>query len=186
MKKLIEDPLAHLDPFIRLEISEISFAIRQHKNGLISPVSEDYETAMEAKYRLERDGIEVENILSRIEAIQAEILRWGEQMVYSLDGQFIKIPGYALPIEFDGVAVKEFLLVPYVGACIHVPPPPKNQMIFVELREPFAVDSLFEPVWVVGRILVKDTRKTLPVSDGEIPIRAGYLIENGNVEPYRE
>ena len=107
-------------------------------------------------------------------------------MVYSLDGQFIKIPGYALPIEFDGVAVKEFLLVPYVGACIHVPPPPKNQMIFVELREPFAVDSLFEPVWVVGRILVKDTRKTLPVSDGEIPIRAGYLIENGNVEPYRE
>ncbi|MEE2995791.1 MAG: DUF3299 domain-containing protein [Pseudomonadota bacterium] len=182
----IEDPLEHLDPFIKVELFNIASALRQTKSGLMSPVSQEYEAAMEARYRLEQLGVEVQVILRRLEAVETEIRRLGEQVINSLDGQFVKIPGYALPVEFDGDAVQEFFLVPYVGACIHVPPPPQNQMILVEPAEPFLVGSLFEPVWIVGRISVKDTRRTLPVSDGEIPVRAGYRIEGANVEAYRE
>jgi hypothetical protein len=184
--KPIEDPLAHLDPFIAAEIYLIASAVRQKDNGLLSEVSPEYETALETKYRLEKRGVEVDNILFRLEAVESEIRQLESTFVDKLDGQFVKIPGYALPLEFDGVAVQEFLLVPYVGACIHVPPPPQNQMVFVNLSEPYVVESLFAPVWITGRITVKSQRRILPVSDGKIPVTAGYTIEGAKVEAYVE
>ena len=182
----IEDPLEHMDPYITADLYGIYSAIRQKETGFLSAVSPEYEDAMEAKYRLQKRGVEVEKLMRQLETVEAEARRLEEQMVHSLDGQFVKIPGYALPIEFDGVAVQEFLLVPYIGACIHVPPPPRNQMVFVKLSEPFFVKSLFEPVWITGRITVKNTEKILPVSDGKIPVSAGYTIESAIVEPYKE
>ena len=182
----IEDPLEHMDPYITADLYGIYSAIRQKETGFLSAVSPEYEDAMEAKYRLQKRGVEVEKLMRQLETVEAEARRLEEQMVHSLDGQFVKIPGYALPIEFDGVAVREFLLVPYVGACIHVPPPPRNQMVFVKLSEPFFVKNLFEPVWITGRITVKNTEKILPVSDGKIPVSAGYTIESAFVEPYEE
>lgn len=47
------------------------------------------------------------------------------------NGETVRIPGYIVPLEYDGSKIKQFLLVPYVGACIHVPPPPANQLIYV-------------------------------------------------------
>ena len=55
-------------------------------------------------------------------------------LVSDYDGKRVRIPGYIVPIGFDGVGVKEFLLVPYVGACIHVPPPPPNQTASIGSR----------------------------------------------------
>ncbi|MGB0631672.1 MAG: DUF3299 domain-containing protein [Alphaproteobacteria bacterium] len=185
-EKPIEDPLAHLDPFISADLYSIASAVRQKETGFLSAVSPEYEEAMETKYRLEKRGVEVESILQQLASVEAEVRRLDEQVVDALDGQFVKIPGYALPVEFDGVAVREFLLVPYVGACIHVPPPPQNQMVFVKLSEPYLVESLFEPVWITGRITVQQTKKVLPVSDGKIPVSAGYTIEGATVEPYKE
>ena len=141
---------------------------------------------METKFQLRKRGVEIDSILSRLDKVEAEIRRLDEQVVQSLDGQFVKLPGYALPIEFDGAVVREFLLVPYVGACIHVPPPPQNQMVFVKLNEPFVVTSLFAPVWITGRMTVQRVEKVLPVSDGKIPVAAGYTIEGATVEPYKE
>jgi len=59
-------------------------------------------------------------------------------------------------------------------------------MVFVKLSEPYLVESLFEPVWITGRIVVKRTKKILPVSDGKIPVSPGYTIEGATVEPYKE
>ncbi|WP_253284492.1 MULTISPECIES: DUF3299 domain-containing protein [unclassified Ruegeria] len=66
------------------------------------------------------------------------------------NGQVVRLPGYTIPLEFNGTAVSEFILVPYVGACIHVPPPPANQMVFVKSEVQFEFAELFEPVWVTG------------------------------------
>ena len=150
--KPIEDPLAHLDPYIAAEIYLIASAVRQKDNGLLSEVSPEYETALETKYRLEKRGVEVDNILFRLEAVESEIRQLESTFVDKLDGQFVKIPGYALPLELDGVAVQEFLLVPYVGACIHVPPPPPNQIILVDYPEGLTKMKLFDPIWVSGEI----------------------------------
>ena len=53
-------------------------------------------------------------------------------VVPELDGKRVRIGGYVVPLDFEATNVKEFLLVPFVGACIHVPPPPPNQIIYVK------------------------------------------------------
>ena len=69
-----------------------------------------------------------------------------------LIGKSIKIPGFAVPLEGDDgfEYIDEFLLVPYFGACIHVPPPPPNQVIYVILDKPVYFEKLMYAVWVSG------------------------------------
>ncbi len=73
----------------------------------------------------------------------------------SLDGTDVKLPGYIVPLESGSEGVSSFILVPYVGACIHVPPPPPNQLVFVTTGTPWPSDSLWDPVWVTGRLSAK-------------------------------
>ena len=67
-------------------------------------------------------------------------------------GKPIKIPGYAVPIEGDEGfdLVSEFLLVPVFGMCIHVPPPPPNQVILVKMKEPVPFELLLDAIWIFG------------------------------------
>ncbi|MEP2029655.1 MAG: DUF3299 domain-containing protein [Paracoccaceae bacterium] len=68
----------------------------------------------------------------------------------SLNGAYIKMPGFIIPFDVSAEGVKDFMLVPYVGACIHTPPPPANQLVMVETKEPWPGDQLWDPVWVTG------------------------------------
>ena len=92
-------------------------------------------------------------------------------LVHDYDGQRVRLPGYVLPLDFDYTSIKVFLLVPYVGACIHVPPPPPNQIVYVTSEEGFVVRGMFEPVWVTG------TFNTASISNELANI--GYRIEAG-------
>ena len=76
-------------------------------------------------------------------------------VVKALDGQSVKIPGYIVPLEGDDRRVTEFLLVPYFGACIHVPPPPPNQIIHVEFPQGVPYSVTYDAVWVTGTIKVE-------------------------------
>ena len=71
-------------------------------------------------------------------------------IVKALDTQRLKLPGYMIPIKFNAMSVSEFLLVPYVGACTHTPPPPENQIVYVSLKHPLQTDDLWAPIWVSG------------------------------------
>ncbi|MDP6330738.1 MAG: DUF3299 domain-containing protein [SAR324 cluster bacterium] len=73
-------------------------------------------------------------------------------------GRPIKIPGYAVPIEGDGGFdfITEFLLVPVFGMCIHVPPPPPNQVILVKMKEPVPFEMLLDAIWINGVLEVGD------------------------------
>ena len=73
-------------------------------------------------------------------------------VVAELDGKNVRIGGYIVPLDFDATNIKEFLLVPFVGACIHVPPPPANQIIYVKVAKGFDVGGAFDPVTVSGTI----------------------------------
>ena len=101
-----------------------------------------------------------------------------------LDGRQVRIPGYLLPLEFEGTSVKEFLLVPYVGACIHTPPPPPNQMIHVQLAQAYAGEGLYQPVWVEGAIKTNRAKHELHLVDGAADIDVGYAIAGTEVVPY--
>ena len=76
----------------------------------------------------------------------------GSGVVAALDGERVRLRGFVVPVGFDGARVREFLLVPYVGACIHVPPPPANQIVFIRAAEPFEIGGTFTAVAVTGTL----------------------------------
>jgi uncharacterized protein len=98
----------------------------------------------------------------------------------------VRLPGYLLPLEFSGKLVSEFLLVPWVGACIHTPPPPPNQIVHVKADKPFEFGGLFSPVWVTGRMAAAATKKALYLIDGSSDIDIGYSLSASEVEAYKQ
>lgn len=95
-----------------------------------------------------------------------------------LNGSQVKIPGFVIPLEGTADLVTEFLLVPFLGACIHVPPPPANQIIYVRFKEGAPVTQLWDVVYIVG------TLKTETVFSDEFAAEAGYVIEGVALEDY--
>ena len=74
-------------------------------------------------------------------------------VVEALDGMSVRLPGYVVPFDFSAeAAYGEFLLVPYFGACLHSPPPPPNQIVFVKAEPAARIQNIFEPVWVEGTL----------------------------------
>jgi hypothetical protein len=71
-----------------------------------------------------------------------------------LDQKEVKISGFLLPLAFNGTKVSQFLLVPFVGACIHVPAPPANQLVLVDVPQGYATSGLWEPISVTGTLSV--------------------------------
>jgi len=93
-----------------------------------------------------------------------------------LDGVAVRLPGYLVPLDESSNGIKEFLLVPYFGACIHTPPPPANQIILVQPQEPAKGYRSMDTVWISG------TLKTLR-SDSYMG-SSGYRMDAAIVEPY--
>lgn len=94
----------------------------------------------------------------------------------ALDGVSVKLPGYIIPLDTGAQGVTSFVLVPYVGACIHVPPPPPNQLVFVTTQTPWPSDKLWDAIWVFGRLSAK-------LQSTEIA-EIGYQIAAENIEIY--
>lgn len=75
------------------------------------------------------------------------------RVIEEMDNKTIRIPGFVVPLTFnDDKEVTKFFLVPFFGACIHVPPPPPNQIIFVKYPAGLKLESLQEPIWALGKI----------------------------------
>ena len=182
----IKNVLHGLDEDQQAEVEMLAAIRLQQKAGGVDTSNPLYSDGIEIAAKLRSEGIVVENVLADYAKMKAEIDKRDAQVVTSLDGQTVRLPGYVLPLQFDGTSVEEFLLVPYVGACIHVPPPPVNQMVFVRLNQSFAPKTLYEPVWVTGRMSVKSTTKALTWVDGTADMHAGYTLSGIRVEPYKE
>ena len=178
------DPLADLTGDQRLDLEAVAWARAAERRGEISSVAEEYEIAVEMASGLARQGLDVDALVAKYESFRAEVDALNRRVDDGLDGQVVRIPGYALPLEFAGIAVKELLLVPYFGACIHVPPPPPNQMVFVTLDEPYVVNELFAPVWITGRMSVKRSTASLAYVDGRASLETGYTLAGTGIEPY--
>jgi hypothetical protein len=110
----------------------------------------------------------------------------GHKVVDGLDAQTLRMAGYVLPLEFTGTEVTEFLLVPYVGACIHVPPPPPNQIVYVRSRRPFKSEGLYAAIWVTGRMTVAKATKSLSLVDGTAAVATAYTMDAVRIEPYKD
>lgn len=101
-------------------------------------------------------------------------------VVEELDGQFVRLPGFMLPLDYGpGGVVESFLLVPYVGACVHVPPPPPNQIVYVDTSaDPVKTRGMWDAIWIVGTLRTKANINGL----GD----TAYTLELDRIETYEE
>ena len=134
-----------------------------------------------ARSDLRKAGIDIAKLMAKFKEYQTIV-------VESLNGQQVRIPGYFLPLEASATQVTEFLLVPYIGACIHVPPPPPNQIVHVRTlkNKGYSSKNLYEPVWVTGVISAKSIVKDLYLVDGSTGVDIGYSMQANRIEPYKE
>ena len=140
------DPVAHLTPDQQDLVGWIMYMLETLPPR--SAETEDlYESLDQEMPLLKKYNIDLKQIMERTREIQTAVVK-------ELDGQDVRMPGYLLPLEITDGKVTEFLLVPYVGACIHVPPPPPNQIVHVKLDPEDGLKSgnLIDPVWVIGKI----------------------------------
>lgn len=94
-----------------------------------------------------------------------------------LNDKEVRLPGFVVPLETDDVGnVRTFFLVPYFGACIHVPPPPPNQLVYITAEEPFPLSSIYDPFWIEGVIRVESTENLVGAS--------GYSMDMSKIEIY--
>ena len=100
----------------------------------------------------------------------------------------LNMAGYLLPLEITDARVTQFLLVPYVGACIHAPPPPPNQIVHAKVNQAQGIKrgGLYDPVWVTGKIKAKSMVKDLFLIDGSANIDIGYTMQADHIEPYQQ
>ena len=91
------------------------------------------------------------------------------------NGKTVRLPGYIVPIDYSGSGVTAFILVPFVGACVHVPPPPANQLVFVTTEQPYDSTGMFEAVKVTGMFGTASTKTQ--IAD------IGYALSADQIEP---
>ncbi|MEM8936167.1 MAG: DUF3299 domain-containing protein [Pseudomonadota bacterium] len=98
-------------------------------------------------------------------------------VVEELDGAHVRIPGFVLPFEYSASGnIREFLLVPYFGACIHTPPPPPNQLVYVTAEKPVPLGEQWDAIWATG--VLRATRNMNDLGN------AAYTLEIKSWETY--
>lgn len=181
----VAHPLTGVDPSIREDLAQVARVEIDIAQGFLTKDSDkarDTQAMIQARLA---EGVDLRALEQGVQAYQAELDRRQGLMSEALEGQLIKMPGYALPLEFTGTGATELFLVPYVGACIHVPPPPPNQIVSITLDEPLKLAGIFDPVWVTGRLIIEQSTQSLSLIDGSADIPYGYRLTDVTIEPYK-
>jgi len=184
---LVPKSAAMDNPFTRLTrdqltwISDVAAVRDRQARGDNTVTPAEIITAQRLSDKLEKAGVDVDGLLAQ----RSELAQRGRAVVPLLNGLTVRIPGYLLPLEFSGKRVSEFLLVPWVGACIHTPPPPPNQIVHVTPEKPVEMAGMFVPVWVTGKLTTGELQKSLSMIDGAANIDIGYSIRATEVTPYQ-
>jgi len=101
----------------------------------------------------------------------------GFAVASNLTGRDVTIDGYVLPLVWDGRRVIEFLLVPWIGACIHTPSPAANQIIHVSYPDGLRLNKPYDPVRLTGTLQHAPAYHMLFLVDGSRPIPTSYALE---------
>ncbi|MBN9242750.1 MAG: DUF3299 domain-containing protein [Mesorhizobium sp.] len=113
--------------------------------------------------------------------IAASLPDHGETLAWSAADQKVELKGYALPVDREGDLVYQFLLVPWTGACSHMPTPPPNQIVLVTLPKPYRMEKAYQTVSVSGLLKQDMERSQLFITDGVTVIQSGYSFADAEV-----
>lgn len=142
--------------------------------------------ALEAMPEIEHQGAETDSSFYsggglRQQADLPEVM-YSARTVAAFDGREIRLGGYPVPLETtpDG-RFQTFFLVPYPGACIHVPPPPPNQIVLVRYPRGIAIDDLYAPLWVSGTLRVETVSNQLADAAYALDAASVRLVEEADL-----
>ena len=135
------------------------------------------EAAKQARRRAEEAGLDVEALFAQRELIMQRREEAALGVTTTHLDKTVVMDGYALPLRAEEGRVVEFLLVPWVGACIHTPPPAANQIVHVDYPEGFEAFSLFTPIRLEGRLTHRPAEHDLFLVDGTRRVATSYAME---------
>jgi hypothetical protein len=180
------------DPFEKLyedQLYNLALIARYREQQEARDKSTDFTQAEydEAVSQLKAENIDIDGLIARRDEITEKRRAQAQTINAELNGKKIRLPGYLLPLEFEDKKVTEFLLVPWIGACIHTPPPPPNQIVHVKLSTGFDIgDDVFTAVWINGVLKTEKNSPELSFVDGAQNIDVSYVMSADQVELYDE
>ncbi len=180
-----EDPFEDLTESQMYDLSLVARIRSLEQNNPASITEKTLAELNKIEKSLMEQGVDVEGLLSQRDQISELRRKAYESINPTLNGVKAKMPGYLLPLEYSGKEVTELLLVPWVGACSHTPPPPKNQIVYIKIKEGYQVRSRFEAVWVEGTMITENRTQELYLVDGKSDIHTGYSIDALKIESYK-
>ncbi|MDW4496413.1 DUF3299 domain-containing protein [Sulfitobacter sp. D35] len=169
------------DPFLEMsykqkdDLRTVFKASQKHDDPTLA-------TAAEAsRARLSADGYDADRLLEQRLVVMERRREEATGVTSSFLGKSVTLDGYVLPLRGDKGYVYSFLLVPWVGACIHTPPPPPNQMIRVDVPDGIKIDEAFHAVRLRGVLEHAPTVSNLFLVDGQRVVEASYTLNNATI-----
>lgn len=175
------------NPFENLTDQQMQTLARILRLDYLVETEKDAEAKVEVadlRKDLSKEGIDADFLLAERIRIMTKLENESRMPNTSVVGQTVRMPGYLLPLELDGNLAVEFLLVPTVGACIHTPPPPANQIVYVRYPAGYPTESLFTPVWISGELRSEFDSHSLYMVDGEADVDVTYKMDADSVIAY--
>lgn len=122
---------------------------KEDLDALLNPPS--YVTEVEDGSVEDQISSQIQNSIAAAKDDRYQQALSSTKIIEEMNGKAIRIPGFIVPLEFDDEqTITQFFLVPFFGACIHVPPPPPNQIIFVNAPQGLKINALYDPIWISG------------------------------------
>ena len=137
-----------------------------------------FETARDqAAAQLKDEGLDAEELYQTRNAIMAQREHQMSNPNPQVVGKKWKMAGFMAPVEFDGLHVTKFFMVPIAGACIHTPAPPPNQIVMVEYEKGIELKDLYSGFWVEGVLESEAVTEVASYYDGESDVDAIYTMK---------
>jgi len=174
-KKLTDDQMFSLSVIYeiqKMDVSEIDEYLQ--------------EDLAEAKEFLEKEKIDIQYYFDEAERIVKIREKESKLTNATLNNKKVELSGFSLALGLNKGKIQEFLFVPYLGACIHSPTPPLNQILYVKSLEPVKVDDRYEPLTIKGTLQIKQNKNKLFLTDGEDEIQSAYTFLADEIKPYEE
>lgn len=182
------------DPYVDLDYDQIA-DLRTVARGKMLLANSDLaaaeRTAIEEKYhparsRLEEDGLDADWLISQRWVVAERRERAATAVNPDVDGEKVSLDGFAIPAPPDADGTRIVYLVPDRGMCSHMPPPDPNQMIRARLSVDWSPRMMHEPVRLTGVLIAKETRHSFRIVDGDVPMRASFVMEVSKVETMKD
>lgn len=168
-----------LSPSDKALVTEIYVYEVAQQSRKLSPMEHDgYIKRIELA---EKRGLNVRQALDEVVSGKGQ----ANAIIADLEVNDMKLSGFLVPLEMEGLVGTQFILVPTAGACIHTPPPPANQTILVDFPDGYEMQSLYTPVWVEGDIKAGGVSASVALSDGNQNIEIGYVIDASDIATYQ-